>query len=230
MVKRFMTTALLSLDSLSNEQLLARVKTLSERERHATAALIAALTELDVRRLYLGEGYPSLFAYCTQALHLSEDAAYNRIRAARAAAKWPIVLEMIADGSVTVTTVRLLSEALTDTNHLELLRAARHKSKRAVEEVMAALRPRPPVAPLIRKVATPAPAPVPRASISPPPGAQPSATSGEPTLADHLPQPARIAKPPSVALGPSGASTSVRLGQLGGLRLAESRSRETSRR
>jgi hypothetical protein len=68
-----MATAFLSLDSLSDEQLLARVKTLSEHERQATAALIAALTELDARRLYLGEGYPSLFAYCTQALHLSEE-------------------------------------------------------------------------------------------------------------------------------------------------------------
>ena len=33
--------------------------------------------------------YSSLFAYCTQALQLSEDAAYNRIRAVRVAAKWP---------------------------------------------------------------------------------------------------------------------------------------------
>jgi hypothetical protein len=70
MVKRIMTTAIPSFTSLTDEQLLARVKTLTEHERQATAALIAALTELDARRLYLREGYPSLFAYCTQALHL----------------------------------------------------------------------------------------------------------------------------------------------------------------
>lgn len=62
--------SLTSLTSLTDDQLLARVKTLTEHERQSTAALIAALTEIDARRLYLGEGYRSLFAYCTQALHL----------------------------------------------------------------------------------------------------------------------------------------------------------------
>ena len=68
------------------------------------------------------------------------------------AAKWPVVLEMIADGSVTVTAVRLLSDVLTDTNHEELFRAARHKSKREVEAMIAALNPQPEVAASIRKV------------------------------------------------------------------------------
>src|SRR5918994_7850573 len=101
-----MLAGISSLTSLTDSQLLARVKTLADRERQSTALLIAALTELDARRLYLGEGFPSLFAYCTQSLHLSEDAAYNRIRAARAAQKWPVILDMIADGSVTITAVR----------------------------------------------------------------------------------------------------------------------------
>ena len=55
----------------------------SGRERRATAALVASLAELDERRLYLGEGYSSLFTYCTQCLRLSEHAAYSRIEAAR---------------------------------------------------------------------------------------------------------------------------------------------------
>jgi hypothetical protein len=33
-------------------------------ERGTTAHLIAALMELDARRLYPGEGYSSLFRYC----------------------------------------------------------------------------------------------------------------------------------------------------------------------
>jgi hypothetical protein len=144
-----------SLTSLSDDQLLARVRSLAERERASTAALIAALVELDGRRLYLGEGYSSLFAYCTQALRLSEDAAYNRIRAARVAIKWPAVIDLIADGSVSLTAVRLLSDVLTDSNHAELFRAATHKSKRDVEALVAALHPRPDVAASIRKVTPP---------------------------------------------------------------------------
>ena len=49
------------------------------RERQATAALIRCLIEVDARRLYLGEGYSSLFTFCTQSLHLSEHAALGRI-------------------------------------------------------------------------------------------------------------------------------------------------------
>jgi hypothetical protein len=143
-----------SLTSLTDVQLLARVKTLASEERQSTAALIAALAELDARRLYLGEGFPSLFAYCTQALNLSEDAAYNRMRAARVVAKWPVVLEMIADGSASVTVLRLLSDALTDSNHDELLRAAAHKSKREVECLLAAVNPQRPAPSSIRKLPT----------------------------------------------------------------------------
>src|SRR6058998_3019613 len=104
-----METKFLLLASLTNEQLLERIRTLATSEREATATLIAALAELDARRLYLGEGFSSLFTYCTQALHLSEHAAYNRIEAARAARRLPMILELVAEGAVTLTTVRLLA-------------------------------------------------------------------------------------------------------------------------
>ena len=90
---------------LSDDQLLSSVKNLAAAERQATAQLIAALAELDRRRLFLGQGFPSLFAYCTQALHLSEHAAYGRIEAVRAVHRFPVVLEHLADGAVTLTTV-----------------------------------------------------------------------------------------------------------------------------
>src|SRR6188474_1496786 len=130
-----------SLASLSDEQLLLKVKALAALEREATAHLIASLAELDARRLYLAEGFSSLFTYCTQALHLSEHAAYNRIEVARAARVWPVIFAMIADGSLSLTAVRLLAGSLTESNHREVLRAATHKSKREVEELVALLRP-----------------------------------------------------------------------------------------
>ena len=78
-----------SLSALSNQQLREQVATLATREREATARLIAALAEMESRRLYLAEGFSSLFTYCTQALHFFQDAAYNRTRAAGAARRWP---------------------------------------------------------------------------------------------------------------------------------------------
>ena len=139
---------------LSNHELLARVKHLAEREREATASLIAHLAELDKRRLYLAEGCSSLFTYCTQVLHLSEHAAYGRIEAARMVHRFPVILEMLEVGSVNLTTVGLLAAHLTQENHREVLDMARHKSKRQVEELLARLRPQPIVPSLIRRLPT----------------------------------------------------------------------------
>lgn len=144
-----------SFADLSDEQLVAEVKRLAATERRATAMLIRALMELDARRLYLGEGYSSLFTYCTQALHLAEGAAYNRIETARAASRFPAILEGLEDGSLTLTTVRLIAPHLTVENHESVLASARHKRKQAIEEIVASLNPRPAVRAVIRKLPTP---------------------------------------------------------------------------
>src|SRR5205814_1581985 len=125
----------------ANEALLAETIRLTTDERRATGRLIAALAEVDARKLYLGEGCSSLFVYCTRVLRLSEHAAYSRIEAARAARRCPVVLELLISGDVTLTTITLLAPHLTPENCERVLDAARHKSKRDVEMQVAALRP-----------------------------------------------------------------------------------------
>src|SRR5687767_7661036 len=141
-----------ALHSLSDRELIAEIHQLAARERHSTARVIAALMELDARKLYLGEGCTSLFTYCTQVLHFSEHAAYGRIEAARAARRFPAILDNLADGSLTLTAVGLLAPHLTLENQAKLLAAAKHKSKRDVERIVAALRPLPAVASSVRKL------------------------------------------------------------------------------
>jgi hypothetical protein len=143
-----------SLTHLTDAQLLTETRMLAERERKVTAKLIASLGELDARRLYLGEGYSSLFTYCTQRLLLSEHAAYGRIQAARAARRFPILLDYLRDGSITLTTISLLAPHLTSENHRSLLDNARHKTKREVEQQVATLRPLPPVPSTVRQLAS----------------------------------------------------------------------------
>lgn len=139
--------------TLNDTELLTEVSHLAARERQATGDLIAALIEVDRRRLYLGEGCSSLYTYCTHILHLSEHAAYGRIQAARASAKFPAILPLLIDGSVTLTAVVLLAPHLTEQNHQALLAAARHKSKRHVEQLVARLCPQPDVPSCIRRLA-----------------------------------------------------------------------------
>jgi hypothetical protein len=126
-----------SIRSLSDEQLVHDLETAAVDEREATARLIALLAEMDARRLYLQQGYSSLFVYCTKCLHLSEHAAYGRIEAARAARKFPLVLDRLAEGSITLTTICLLSSHLTADNHRHLLDAMTDKSRREVEAQLA---------------------------------------------------------------------------------------------
>ncbi|PYR55931.1 MAG: hypothetical protein DMF85_18120 [Acidobacteria bacterium] len=140
---------------LTDAQLLVYVKALAAGERDATARLIASLMELDSRKLYLGEGCSSLFTYCTQVLRLSEHAAYGRIAAARAARRFPIILPLLADGSLNLTTVCLLAPHLTPDNHRELLTAATHKSKREVEHLVATISPQPDPPTSVRRLPTP---------------------------------------------------------------------------
>ena len=145
-----------SLRHLSDGELVARVKSLAAREHDATAFLVAHLAELDTRDVHLRAGYGSLFAYCRDALALSEHEAYHRIEAARAARRFPVILEMLAAGSVNLTTVRLLVSHLTVANHRDVLESVRGKGKSEVEEVVARLSPRPDVPPSLRKLPTPA--------------------------------------------------------------------------
>jgi hypothetical protein len=141
-----------SLSRLSDGELVDRVKELVGRERGATADLIAHLAEFDTRKLYLPLGYSSLFVYCTRALQLSESSTYARIQAARAARKFAIILDQLADGSVNLTTVTLLAPHLTPENYAELLKAASGKTRREVEELVARIRPLPPASAFIRKL------------------------------------------------------------------------------
>ena len=124
-------------------------------ERHATATLVSWLTEFDTRRLYLGLGFSSLFTYCRDALHLGEGAAYRRIEAARAARRFPLVLQLLCDGELSLTAVSLLAQHLTEANHQQLLEEATHKPTREVERMVAALAPKPDVQTLVRKLPAP---------------------------------------------------------------------------
>src|SRR5512144_2576422 len=89
---------------LDDAALAREVGRLAGRERETTVALVAHLAEFDARRLFEPAGFSSTFSYCLAVLHLSEDAAFNRIEAARLARRFPMILEMLESGAVSPTT------------------------------------------------------------------------------------------------------------------------------
>src|SRR2546428_3112704 len=128
---------LVSLTRLSDAQLLGQLKSLVARERGVTAEIVAHLAVLETRDVYLREGYPSLFVYCRDVLGLSEWEAYNRIEAARAARRFPLILDRLADGPGSLTAVKLLRAHLTPGNHPEGLEAAPGERTAEIRELAA---------------------------------------------------------------------------------------------
>ena len=151
-----MTNMLTAAAALTDHALIARLELLARHGRAITAELVAHLAELETRRLLTAEAH-SLFSFCRNVLHLSEHAAYNRIEAARLARKFPVILDRLADGSLNLSTVRLLAPHLTPANHEAVLAEAAGKSKREVEILVSRLAPRPDVVSAIRKLPSPAP-------------------------------------------------------------------------
>src|SRR5438552_18683227 len=146
------TNILSTVARLCDRDLIDQVKRLAGCERDVTSELIAHLAEVEERGLHQAEGFDSMFLYCRQILLLSEHAAYGRIEAARAARKFPIILEMLAEGSLNLTTVGLVGRHLTRDNYREVLAAAKARSKREVGELVARLHPQPDVPSSIRQL------------------------------------------------------------------------------
>ncbi len=167
-----------SMRDLSDGDLLAALRSLAGRDTELEADLLVHLGEVDARELYLGEDYPSLFAYCTEVLHFSESAAYHRITAARAARGFPRVLDAVRSGELHLSAVRLLAPQLTLENQGELIERARHKTKRAIEEMLANRAPKPDVPARVRRLPEPVETrALPARSSEPPPVAAVPATA-----------------------------------------------------
>jgi hypothetical protein len=154
------------------------------------------------------------FTFCTGALHLSEQAAYARIEAARLVRRFPQALDLLRDSSVNVTTLGLVAPHLTTENAVAVFAAIVHKSKREVEHIVAARAPTPAVPSIVRRVV----------AVPPPPGAGKSAEclfveQNSATRASTLPAavaPAAPAQRPVVApLSPDRYKVQVTLSSAG---------------
>src|SRR5450755_4622948 len=105
---------------VGNEELLAALSALVKRERELLADFLAHLAELDERRLFLELGFPSLFAYCTDALGLSRSSAGRRIAAARVCRRFPEAFARAARGELQLSVLCELGKYLNPANASEL--------------------------------------------------------------------------------------------------------------
>src|SRR5881396_1157029 len=143
------------LTHLSDAVLLRDLKSVVAQERGATATVLAHIAEVDVRRLYVPAGFPSMFLYCVHELHFSEDAARKRIHAARAARRFPAIFSAVADSRLHLSAVVTLAPHLTEDTADELLTAATHKTRAEIELLLAQRCPRPDVPARLEAISSP---------------------------------------------------------------------------
>jgi len=174
------------LEALSNDELDRSAQTLVRAENQSVAKLIAHLAEMSSRNTALQMGYRSLYDYCIKRLNLSEGAVPARVHVANVCQRFPSLLVALAEGQVSLTVASLVAPHLTDDNVERLLCDCAGKTRRATEEYLVSLRPKPVFAPSIRKRPSREVLPTP---VVPQPVAGPAP---EPKLSPPVLQPARL--------------------------------------
>jgi hypothetical protein len=134
-----------NLQNHSNHQVIRELVRARGDERRCLARILRLMGEVDRRRLYVELGYASLFEYCTEALGYSEDEAYRRIGVARAGRRYPLIIDMIERGELHLTGAARCAPQLTRDDYREILASVANKSKREIDEILAARSPQPDV-------------------------------------------------------------------------------------
>lgn len=137
---------------LDDDEVLSALRGLARDKQRNDAAMLAHLDEAERRRLFAKAGYPSMFEYCVKVLGLSENAAGKRIRVARLARRFPVIVDLVETGELHLSGLCVLGAHLDNGNYRSLLDRARGKTRRQIEALVAELAPRPDVAASITRV------------------------------------------------------------------------------
>ncbi len=120
-----------AIKELDDKALLLAMTKVAATIREQQVRGLQLLGEVDERKLYLREGYESLWAYCTQALKLSESGASRWTRAMRAVRRDPSLLMKLAVGKISLCVVATLADQPV------LMAVAEGKSIREAKEMLA---------------------------------------------------------------------------------------------
>lgn len=97
---------------MTNEQLEARLAYLVRYERRITREILELICEVEKRKFYLEQAYPSIYEWLIRKYGYSQSAANRRIQAARLLREFPQVKEKIESGALNLSTVTQLQTTL----------------------------------------------------------------------------------------------------------------------
>lgn len=124
------------MNHLSDKQLVSALDKLVRTESELTVTIVAHIAQVEERKLYLAEGYSSMFQFLQEKYHYSESSAWRRLSAARALRQFPQVRVSLESQAINLSTLGLIAKVLTSDNCNEILQAASGKSQREVEKML----------------------------------------------------------------------------------------------
>ncbi len=143
----------MEIENLSNSELENRLLILTSKERQVMLKFLEHLVEFEERRLFLEQGYASLFDYCVRKLKYSDGSAYRRILNGRCLRDNPALKAEFLKGTVNLCTLSIVANSLKEDT--SKAKAIIGKSKREVEAIVnkdrPILKPREEIKPIVTK-------------------------------------------------------------------------------
>ncbi|MGD8413349.1 MAG: hypothetical protein PVF33_03915 [Candidatus Latescibacterota bacterium] len=128
---------MMSLKSLSNQELAGRLRQLVHKEQSLTLSILPHLAEVERRGLHLEKAYSTLSEYCIHELGYGESSAWRRVRAARVIKEIPEVYDLMKANKLSFSAVLQVANVLTQDNKQELLPRIVMKSKSEIDKILA---------------------------------------------------------------------------------------------
>jgi 5-methylcytosine-specific restriction endonuclease McrA len=122
---------------LSNPQVKQRLMVKVVEDRANETEILVLIGEADARKIYIDEGYTSMYAWCIEFFHFSKEVAFRRIHVARMARQYPLLFAAVEDGRLHLSAVRLIAPHLTPENVEEIVARATHRTCEEIEEMLA---------------------------------------------------------------------------------------------
>jgi len=104
--------SLIDLRKVSDKDILSNLEKLVKSERKIMHLVLCHILEVENRKLFFQLGYESIYKYLTQYLGYAEDAAYDRMQAARVLKLAPSVTEKLQEGSINLTQLVKVNQCL----------------------------------------------------------------------------------------------------------------------
>jgi hypothetical protein len=148
------------MESNSARDIDRRLSDLVRSERHLVVQFVVELAGFAKRELYRELGYTSLFYYCVRQLRLSKSSAFRRSEVARLIARFPVIADRLAAGSVSIRALVELRDVLTEDNQGEVLARAEGKTQEEAQVLAVEYRPKPIPRDVVRALPMPPAQPV----------------------------------------------------------------------